>query len=195
MGRKAGVAADETRTTLLNAAAKVFAYRGYDGASIAEITSEAGLTSGAVYAHYASKAELFIATLRAHMEKDLDRLLGTRGSTRFLDALASIGGTFDQREPTEESLVVAAIVATRTHPDVASLLEELVAEREQIFESLVREGQDAGILAADVSARSLSRLSLMIALGSLLAGALELEPLDHADWERLVDRLVGTFRA
>jgi AcrR family transcriptional regulator len=195
MGRKAGVGAAETKTSLLNAAAKVFARRGYDGASIAEITSEAGLTSGAIYAHYESKAELFVATLRAHMERDLDRLLGSRGSAHFLDVLASIGGTFDQPEPTEESLVVAAIVATRTHPDVAALLGQLVAERETIFEDLVRGGQEAGVLAPDVSAKSLSRLSLMIALGSLLASALEMEPLDHSDWERLVARLVGTFKA
>ena len=78
VGRKAGVAAEETKASLLSAAAKVFARRGYDAASISEITSEAGLTSGAIYAHYASKAELFVATLRVHMQKDLDLLLGNR---------------------------------------------------------------------------------------------------------------------
>jgi hypothetical protein len=35
----------------------------------------------------------------------------------------------------------------------------------------------------------------MIALGSLMAGALDLEPLDHEDWARLMTRLVGSFRA
>jgi AcrR family transcriptional regulator len=70
MGRKAGVAAEETKASLLSAAAKVFARRGYDGASISEITSEAGLTSGAIYAHYGSKAELFNATLEAREETE-----------------------------------------------------------------------------------------------------------------------------
>ncbi len=195
VGRKAGVAAEETKASLLSAAAKVFARRGYDAASISEITSEAGLTSGAIYAHYASKAELFVATLRVHMQKDLDLLLGSSDSSQMVEVMAAIGATFDRPEPTEESLVVAAIIATRRHPEVGALLAEMVAEREEIFAGLIDQGQVSGVLVGEVSAASISRLSLMIALGSLMAGALDLEPLDHEDWARLMTRLVGSFRA
>jgi AcrR family transcriptional regulator len=189
------VAPEETRASLLGAAAKVFARRGYDAASISEITSEAGLTSGAIYAHYASKAELFVATLRVHMEKDLDDLLGSTDPSQLVDLLAAIGATFDRPEPTQESLVIAAIIAAKSHPEVGALLAELVAEREQLFSAVIDHGQESGLVTGDVSSASISRLSLMIALGSLMAGALDLEPLDHEDWARLMTRLVGTFRA
>ena len=76
MGRIAGVTAEETRERLLETAAAVFARLGYEKASIAEISSEAGLSSGAIYAHYSSKAELFVATLRTHAVRAL------RGRTR-----------------------------------------------------------------------------------------------------------------
>jgi AcrR family transcriptional regulator len=195
VGRKAGVAAEETKACLLGAAAKVFARRGYDGASIAEITSEASLTSGAIYAHYGSKAELFVATLRAHMQRDLDQLLGRGSGVDLVERITSVGAGFDQREPTEESLVVSAIIAARSHPEVAALLVDMVADRERMFSALIRSGQESGLLAADVSASSLSRLSLMIALGSFLVGALDLEALRHDEWAAVMDKLVGSFRA
>src|ERR1700747_850082 len=135
MGRKAGVAAEETKAVLLEAAAKVFARRGYDGASISEITSEAGLTSGAIYAHYASKAELFNATLEAYAERDFDQLIGRPGS-EGVDALPAVGATSDQREATEASLLITAVVAARNDPEVARLMLEGLAARERVFRSL-----------------------------------------------------------
>lgn len=195
MGRKAGVAAADTRARLLSSAAKVFARRGYDGASIAEITSEAGLTSGAVYAHYESKAELFVATLRSHGERELDRMLGQSEPANLLDLMAVIAATFDRRDPEEGSLLVAAIVAASRHPEVAAHLGAGMAQRETFFSALIRAGQDAGGVADDVSAASLARLALMVALGSLLVGVLDLDPPQHDDWARVVDRLIGAFRA
>ena len=187
------MAADETRAALLNAAAKTFAARGYDGASISEISSEAGLTSGAVYAHFASKAELFVATLRAFGERDLDQLLGA-GGQNLADGLISVGGSFDRREPTEESLLITAIVAARRHPEVGELVVGQMAEREGLFRDLVRSAQAAGAVSQDASAAAVSRLSLVIALGSLVVGAMGLEPVAHEDWVALISRLVESLR-
>jgi AcrR family transcriptional regulator len=173
----------------------VFARRGYDRASISEITSEAGLTSGAIYAHYSSKAQLFVATLREYMERDLDALLGAGSGPALLERIASVGATFDKREPTEELLVVSAITAARHDREVAALLAELVSDRETTLAGVIRQGQDSGVFAGDVSAGAVSRLSLMIALGSLLVGALDIEPLPHDDWSTVIARVVDGFRA
>lgn len=193
MGRKAGVAPDETRASLLGAAAKVFARRGYDGASIAEITSEAGLTSGAIYAHYGSKAELFVATLEAYGERDLDQLL-SRDPPGLLDGLTSVGSTYDRREPTEESLLISAVIAARRHPEVAALLVDLMADRERELTGLVEAAQEVGALDPGASPAAVARLSMVIAFGSLLAGALGAEPVDHDEWAALIARLVDALK-
>lgn len=52
---------ERTRERLLAAAAKVFARRGYQGATVDEIASEAGFTIGALYSNFAGKEELFLA--------------------------------------------------------------------------------------------------------------------------------------
>lgn len=194
MGRKAGVAAEETKASLLEAAAKVFARRGYDGASISEITSEAGLTSGAIYAHYASKAELFNATLEAYAERDLDQLIGRPGSD-LIDALTAVGATIDRREATEASLLISAIVAARNDPEVAQLLIAGLAGRERMFRGLVGSAQAADAVAGDLSAAAIARFCLMIAMGSLVVEALSIDPVEHADWTALIERVVQAIRA
>jgi len=194
MGRIAGVTTEETSARLIEAAAQVFARRGYDRASIAEITSEAGLSSGAVYSRFGSKAELFAATLRVHSAREVERLLGGAGGD-VADLITNRGATLDRRSPTESSLLVEAIVAAKRNPEVARVLAELFAEREQRFAALVRRGQAAGSIDGVVAPEAVSRFTLMLALGSLLVTALDLPETDHDDWSALITRLVDRFRA
>jgi AcrR family transcriptional regulator len=52
-----------TRAQLIDAAATVFARRGFVAASLDEVAEEAGLTKGAVYSNFDSKEELFQAVI------------------------------------------------------------------------------------------------------------------------------------
>lgn len=52
-----------TRACLMQSAAKVFARRGLQQASIDEVAEDAGFTKGAFYANFKSKEELFLAML------------------------------------------------------------------------------------------------------------------------------------
>ncbi len=56
-----------TRELILEAAGEVFAERGYDGATISEVYTRAGLTKGAFYFHFASKEELAEAILEVQV--------------------------------------------------------------------------------------------------------------------------------
>jgi AcrR family transcriptional regulator len=52
--------AERTRADLLAAAGRVFAEKGYEGASVGDVAAAAGYTKGAVYANFGSKEELFL---------------------------------------------------------------------------------------------------------------------------------------
>jgi AcrR family transcriptional regulator len=54
----------QTRSQLLEAAGRVFADRGFDGASVEAIVAEAGYTRGAFYSNFSSKEELFAELLQ-----------------------------------------------------------------------------------------------------------------------------------
>lgn len=58
---------DRTRADLLDAAARVIAAQGYEGASVGDIAAEAGYTKGALYAHFRSKSEVMLALARERL--------------------------------------------------------------------------------------------------------------------------------
>ena len=60
-----------TRTALIEAAAQVFARRGFYGASLDEIADTAGFTRGAIYKNFTDKEGLFLATLDHHNRRSL----------------------------------------------------------------------------------------------------------------------------
>src|SRR5947209_16378502 len=64
----------QTRKSLLKAAAKVFCKRGLEGASIDEVAQAAGFTEGAFYANFKSKEELFLVMLDERFATQLERL-------------------------------------------------------------------------------------------------------------------------
>ncbi|PFD99892.1 TetR family transcriptional regulator [Bacillus sp. AFS023182] len=57
----------ETRQLLLESAVEVFAQLGFHGASVDKIAEYAGFSKGAVYSHFNSKEELFLAILEKQM--------------------------------------------------------------------------------------------------------------------------------
>src|SRR6478609_717687 len=67
-----------TRAELLATGAKVFARRGYNGASVEEIAEEAGYSHGAVYSNFDGKADLFLAVFEDYMVERARELAATQ---------------------------------------------------------------------------------------------------------------------
>jgi TetR/AcrR family transcriptional regulator, transcriptional repressor for nem operon len=65
----------ENRAALVHAAGKLFRERGIDGVGVAEISKEAGLTHGALYAQFGSKEALAAEALAAGLERRNAKLL------------------------------------------------------------------------------------------------------------------------
>src|ERR1700691_3429747 len=62
------VRTEETQAKILNAAEALFAEQGFEKTQLEEVAARAGYTRGAIYAHFASKEDLFLALmeLRVH---------------------------------------------------------------------------------------------------------------------------------
>jgi AcrR family transcriptional regulator len=77
-----------TRQRLLAAAGTVFAQRGYRGASVEEIASQAGYTIGALYSNFAGKEELLLAFLEQQLTRIAERIVtAARGEDDAADKL------------------------------------------------------------------------------------------------------------
>ena len=88
---------EQTRELLLNAAAMVFARRGFHEASVEEIASEAGFSTGAVYSNFAGKEELFLALADREVEKQVAEIHAiAEGVEEGGDAAAEAGRQFQE---------------------------------------------------------------------------------------------------
>ena len=65
---------EETRSSLLRSAAKLFCSRGLEGASVDDVAQEAGFTKGAFYSNFKSKEELFLVMMDEKFGSELERI-------------------------------------------------------------------------------------------------------------------------
>src|SRR5919199_4011024 len=75
----------QTRAALIEAAREAFLAHGYEGASLAQIADAAGCTTGAVYANFADKDDLFIAVLDARSARGIEVQADILGADLPLD--------------------------------------------------------------------------------------------------------------
>ncbi|WP_030420745.1 ScbR family autoregulator-binding transcription factor [Streptomyces sp. SCSIO 75703] len=75
--------AEQTRATILGAAADLFDRQGYESTSLSEIVAHAGVTKGALYFHFAAKEDLAhaIMELQSRTSRRLATELDGRGYT------------------------------------------------------------------------------------------------------------------
>ena len=64
----------QTREYLLQAAAQVFAERGFHGATLDEVAAAAGFTKGAVYSNFKNKDDLFLALIETFYHREMAAL-------------------------------------------------------------------------------------------------------------------------
>ncbi|MCB9689254.1 MAG: TetR/AcrR family transcriptional regulator [Alphaproteobacteria bacterium] len=89
----------EVRHAILEAATKSFAAKGYAGATMSEIASRAGLSTGNVYRYFSGKDELFDTVLDDAFVEAFDQRLAARvGALASLSDLRVLDGAAAQRQ-------------------------------------------------------------------------------------------------
>ena len=83
-----------TRERLLDSAARVFAEKGFGGATLEEIAESAGYSTGAMYANFGNKEQLFLEVVAAHRSRAAVRRI-EQVTEIFDEALASGADPFD----------------------------------------------------------------------------------------------------
>ena len=61
---------EQTRSRIVDAAAKLFNQRGFDAVTIGDIMTQAGLTHGGFYRHFKSKDELYAEAVRHFLDQE-----------------------------------------------------------------------------------------------------------------------------
>ena len=149
-----------TRQKVLEAARTLFAERGYEPATIRDIAKGAGMSTGAVFANFQDKAELFEAVLSEDMEKLAGTLKAAAAAETTLRARLMAALTAGYHGSLDQLPLVQAVVARSWFQPVAAemrtraAIKALVMVVSDALQAGVREGE----LRQDVDLRLLSDL-------------------------------------
>jgi TetR/AcrR family acrAB operon transcriptional repressor len=184
-GRQSRSAA--TRAHILDAAGSLFARRGYDAISVADICEQAGVTKGAFYYHFASKQQAFL-DLRDRWLAPLDAQFKlTRAADETLPqvlqriaAMAqpifeAVGG--EQRQ----QIFLELLSAARHDPAILPAMLSPRRKYRSLFARLVRTGVTEGTLR-DIDATLAAEVLVTLGFGFVMQSLLD--P-DGADWAKL----------
>jgi AcrR family transcriptional regulator len=176
--------AARTRSRLLEAAQRVFFERGFHGASLEAVAEEAGVTKGAVYSRFESKADLFLAFQEERNQQAIRRVTQTFRDLEPGDRPVEVQIDYWRQkllhDPPEYTLLVIEFWATACRDaDIHRRFSDqherlLVAAAERLEEAALRLGATLPLPALD-----LARLSTAIAHGLALEQLMNPDEIDQ----------------
>ncbi|WP_035985311.1 TetR family transcriptional regulator [Leptolyngbya sp. KIOST-1] len=175
----------DTRSRILASAQRVFAQQGYAGATLDAIAADAGLTKGAVYWHFASKIDLFIALLRQHRESPLhvtpeqvQQLFAQLGPAAAIKTLVTQQLEYAQAHPDWCRLAMEFYIQSR-QADVQQVFQDMDYQGELTgLITILRQLQDQGWLNASVDAQMLETYWSALVNGLILNYIIDPETVD-----------------
>ncbi|MEU3661543.1 ScbR family autoregulator-binding transcription factor [Streptomyces sp. NPDC032940] len=167
--------AEQTRATILQAAADLFDRHGYEATSLAEIVEHAGVTKGALYFHFAAKEDLAhaIMELQSRTWRRLSTELDGRGYTA-LEALMRLTFVMDRLSAEGPVLRAGVRLATAGAP-VRPPLTHPFAQWVGIASSRLLDAVGQGDLPPETDVESVAHTIVCSFVGSRVVG-LTLEP-------------------
>jgi AcrR family transcriptional regulator len=169
LGRPKDVASAETHERLLQVARRAFARDGFEATTNRHIADAVGITTGAIYHYYASKADLYVAvyaevqgivyTAFEAAVAPHESLVGRFGAA--LDAAVEL----NREDPSIAGFVVGVASEAQRHPELRDMLELRRSVSVGFLQRLARDAKARGELQDDISAEALEDL-----LNAVLSG-------------------------
>jgi len=166
---------DQNRAALVSAASRLFREKGIDGVGVAEISKAAGLTHGALYAHFPSKEALAVEAMGLGVAQARDKLFeGAVDGAPDLDAFLDFYLDPAQRDDYGGGCALAAAASEIGRQDAA--LGE-VATRSflgsvELFEARLRARQPD----ADLRPQAMALVAAMIGAVAMARATVKSHP-------------------
>ena len=118
---------DRTRAALLAAAREVIREKGYGRTTLEDVAARAGMTTGAIYGNFKSRAELFIAMGEAYWPPIRPRVSSDASTSDAMRALAN--ATIDVLPERAVAAVgrLSGLAHTLEHPELRQQVQDVTA--------------------------------------------------------------------
>jgi len=138
---------------ILAAALEVFAERGFQAARLEEVAKRAGVSKGALYLYFETKADLFRAVVTDAISPNIERVKAMASGEIPFETAARMGLGMLARTVVADrritGVVKLVIAESRNHPELATIWHETVVEPGvQLMSGLIAAGQARGEVRA-----------------------------------------------
>lgn len=160
----------------LDGAIRVFRERGYNAASIGDLTVAMGLASGSIYKAFKDKREVFLAAFDRYTTLRNDQLRHVVRSTksargRLRDVLAFYIESSRGVEGRRGCLVVGSAVEMAVcDPEIAVRVTTALKRNETFLAELIQQGQSDGSISSGVDAENTARVMVCLTQGLRVVG-------------------------
>jgi AcrR family transcriptional regulator len=149
-----------TRERLLGAARSVFARSGFHGASVEEIASEAGFSTGALYSNFDGKEDLFLVLMDREIDEQAREISAAVGARSSMAERATGGArqwmTMIEREPEVLLLFMEFWAYGVRDAQVRPKIAARFAQMRELLTKLIADGVREFDLELDIPAEQLA---------------------------------------
>jgi AcrR family transcriptional regulator len=160
-----------TRAQLLDAAAELFAQKGYAGASVDEIAEAAGYSTGALYSNFGSKEQLFVELMSAWRSHNIARQAAQAAAivdedppdplAMFVQRLERVVGQSTEAAALQAEFWLFAV----RNPEAMEVLAAKTDERVEALTPLVSHVMQRYGAATEVPPETVTRIALALFQG------------------------------
>jgi TetR/AcrR family transcriptional regulator, fatty acid metabolism regulator protein len=167
---------NDKRARILDAAVRVFAERGFFGATVAGIARAAGVADGTIYLYFKSKDDVLLRLFDEKMTDLLDEAKAAAAqegsASARLSRLVQLHLALVEKDPELAQVLIVELRQSAQFPRAEG--RQKLAAYLDVFGQIVREGQEAGDLDPAISVQTAKRAIFgaldELALGWLMSG-------------------------
>ncbi len=191
---------DDKQKKILESAVSEFTQRGFDGASLNQIISTAGLSKGSFYYYFENKIDLLVGVLEAFFSPDfiiiLDELKQSSDATKFWSifrnvSIKQVAKWFDNPWGLK---LLGFIVGLPDHVTSSNQMTNYMEKWMGVLATLIEHGQNIGALRSDLPMPVIQKLWMSNDQIITRWMVKEWEQSTMKQREKLIDLSIGLFR-
>jgi len=179
-----------SRAALIDAALEEFSTKGYEAATVAGIAERAGVTTGALYAHFRGKLDLLLATVGlTPADEVVDTIVGMVARP-WSEASRIMSHGLATPPDRGTRLLLDVIVVARRDPHVANILKRGLETYLEAMKVANDKGVELGAIDPAMRTDELARLFALLTFGRIVFAALGEPPPSDEAFRRFTDLLM-----
>ncbi len=185
---------EEKRANIVDAAVEVFAEKGYRSARISDIARRAGVADGTIYLYFRNKEDLLLTIFEEKMEELLASIeAAVRAAPEPISQVRAYARFhFDAIRNQPALAQVLQVELRQSSRFVREYRPERLWQYLDVFQQIVRQGQQTGVFRDDVDA-FLVKWAFFGALDELSIQWVVARRRDRFDLDRAADQVVDIF--